>query len=85
LPGSVLITGHTDNQKIHSGRFPSNWDLSQARAVAVQKMLSASVRPERMRAEGRAEGEPVASNDTAVGRARNRRVEITLFVAKPDA
>jgi type VI secretion system protein ImpK len=84
VPGLVLITGHTDSQKISSARFPSNWDLSQARAGTVQKILSASVRADRITAEGRADGEPVASNGDAAGRARNRRVEITLFVAKPE-
>ena len=83
VPGSVLITGHTDNQPIRSARFPSNWHLSQERALAVQQLLATAVKPERMKAEGRAESEPVAGNATPQDRARNRRVEITLFVAKP--
>lgn len=80
VPGSVLITGHTDNQPIRSLRFPSNWHLSQARAESVRELLTATVKPERMKAEGRAESQPVDDNTTAAGRARNRRVEITLFV-----
>ena len=83
VQGAVLITGHTDNQPIRSARFPSNWHLSQERALAVQQLLARSVKPERMKSEGRAESEPVAENSTAAGRAKNRRVEITLFVAKP--
>ena len=83
VQGAVLITGHTDNQPIRSARFPSNWHLSQERALAVQRLLGASVKPERIKSEGRAESEPVAENSTAAGRAKNRRVEITLFVAKP--
>lgn len=80
VPGQVLITGHTDNQPIRSLRYPSNWHLSQDRAKAVMAALEASgVKPERMRAEGRADAEPVADNSTAAGRAKNRRVEITLF------
>jgi type VI secretion system protein ImpK len=78
-PGNVLITGHTDNQPIRSLRYPSNWHLSQDRATAVKAMLT-SVKPERVRAEGRADAEPVETNATAAGRARNRRVEITLMI-----
>ncbi len=80
LPGTVLITGHTDNQPIRSLRYPSNWHLSQDRASAVKNLLGTVVKPERMRAEGRADAEPVGDNATPAGRAQNRRVEITLFV-----
>lgn len=83
VQGSVLITGHTDNQPIRSARFPSNWHLSQERALAVQQLLASSVKPDRMKAEGRADSEPITGNATPVDRAKNRRVEITLFVAKP--
>ncbi len=79
VQGQVLITGHTDNQPIRSLRYPSNWHLSKERADAVKTLLSATVPAARLRAEGRADSEPVAPNDTADGRARNRRVEITLF------
>lgn len=79
-PGRILINGHTDNQPIHTARFPSNWHLSQERADAVRTTLAQTVKPERMRAEGRADGDPVADNATPAGRARNRRVVITLFV-----
>jgi len=81
VPGSVLITGHSDNQPIRSLRYPSNWHLSQARADSVRSLLMPTVKVERMKAEGRAETEPVDDNATAAGRARNRRVEITLFVS----
>ena len=81
VPGPVLITGHTDNQPIRSLRFPSNWHLSQQRAQSVQQLLARYVLPARLSAEGRADAEPVASNDNAADRARNRRVEITLFVS----
>jgi type VI secretion system protein ImpK len=80
-PGTVLITGHTDNTPIRTLRYPSNWHLSQDRANAVKSLLADSgVKPERMRAEGKADAEPVESNATPAGRARNRRVEITLIV-----
>jgi type VI secretion system protein ImpK len=81
VPGKVLITGHTDNQPIRSLRFPSNWHLSQARAESVRDLMDPPVKLERMKAEGRAESEPIDDNSTAAGRARNRRVEITLFVS----
>ena len=79
LPGPILITGHTDSQPIRSARFPSNWHLSQERATAVQVLLSEFVERGRLRAEGHADSEPVADNSTAANRAKNRRVEITLF------
>jgi type VI secretion system protein ImpK len=80
-PGTVLITGHTDNQPIRTLRYPSNWHLSQDRANAVKTLLGQSgVKPERMRAEGKADAEPVDPSPTPAGRAKNRRVEITLIV-----
>jgi type VI secretion system protein ImpK len=83
VPGAVQIAGYTDSQPIRSARFPSNWHLSQARAEAVLRLLATVVAPDRLVAEGRADADPVASNDTAEGRARNRRVEITLFATQP--
>jgi type VI secretion system protein ImpK len=87
VPGQVKITGHTDDQPIRSVRFPSNWHLSQERAHSVKQILIENgTLPGRLTAEGRADAEPVASNDSAEGRARNRRVEITLYApraAKP--
>jgi type VI secretion system protein ImpK len=80
LKGNVLITGHTDNQPIRTARFPSNWHLSQERADVVRAELGKQVAPERLRAEGRADSQPIADNATPAGRSRNRRVEITLFV-----
>ena len=83
VPGSVLITGHTDNQPIRSARFPSNWHLSQERAGSVQRLMARTVKdPSRMKAEGRADAEPIAANDTAANRALNRRVEVILKVAE---
>jgi len=80
VPGQVDVIGHTDNVPIRSLRFASNWDLSRARAESVTKLLSTRVASGRFRADGRADTEPVAENDTPQGRARNRRVEITLYV-----
>ena len=78
--GQVLVTGHSDNRPIATLRYPSNWKLSQDRAQQVMDVLAAKTgQPARFRAEGRSDTEAVASNDTAEGRARNRRVEITVF------
>ena len=84
VQGPVLVAGHTDNQPIRSLRFPSNWHLSKDRAASVKALLGASVKPERLTAEGRADTEPLFDNASADGRAKNRRVEITLFAAAPN-
>ena len=82
VPGAVLVAGHTDSQPIRSLRYPSNWHLSQERADAVKTLLAGTVDVKRIRAEGRADSQPVDDNATPTGRARNRRVEITLTVAR---
>src|SRR5690606_2341687 len=80
--GALLVTGHSDNVPIKTVRFPSNWELSQARADAVKTILDQRLHDKtRVRAEGKGEAEPIAPNDTAANRARNRRVEIMLLVA----
>ena len=83
VPGAVQITGHTDNVPIRGiRRFPSNFELSQARAEVVRDMIDARLTDKRRtRAQGKAESEPVESNATVEGKARNRRVEVTLLVA----
>ncbi|MDQ2778252.1 MAG: DotU family type VI secretion system protein [Pseudomonadota bacterium] len=84
--GPVLVTGHTDNTAIKTARFPSNWHLSDERARAVRElMIESGLPPERIKAEGRADGEPVVPNDSAANRALNRRVDITLFTTRPEA
>ena len=75
----MIIVGHSDNVPIKSSRFPSNMHLSLARAESVMRTLAARLDdPSRLRAEGRAEQHPIASNDTREGRAKNRRIEIVL-------
>jgi len=81
--GAVMVTGHTDNQPIRTMRFPSNWHLSQERADVVRDLLQRQgVAANRLRSEGRADGEPVVDNTTPDNRAKNRRVEVILFVAR---
>jgi chemotaxis protein MotB len=79
FPAEVRVEGHTDDIPIASGRFPSNWELSAARAVAVARYFQAAGLPAgRLAATGYGEHRPVAGNDSAAGRAANRRVEILL-------
>jgi type VI secretion system protein ImpK len=80
--GAILVTGYSDNVPIRTVQFPSNWELSQARADSVKALLESRLRdPNRVRAEGKGEADPVAPNNSAENRARNRRVEITLLVS----
>jgi len=73
------VAGHTDNVPIQNARFPSNWELSTARAVEVVKLLVAQgVAAGELSAAGYGEFDPVAGNDAPDGRAKNRRIEITL-------
>jgi len=79
----IRVVGYTDNvpvAKSLQGKFPTNWELSVARATNVVRFLQdVGVSPERMVASGRGEYDPVASNDTPEGRQKNRRIEITLI------
>ncbi len=81
FPGETRVEGHSDNIPIKSGRFPSNWELSAARAGAVARYFQGKgMAPERLAATGYGEFRPLAANDTLEGRAQNRRVEIFLKV-----
>lgn len=79
----IWIVGHTDNVPLNKSLqkiFPSNWELSVARATTVVRYLQeVGIPPERMVASGRAEYQPIAANDSAEGRKKNRRIEITLI------
>jgi len=80
----VHVIGHTDNVPIKAaarGRFPSNWELSSARANAAVRFLSeqGGVDPRRLGAVGYGEFRPIADNSTPEGRARNRRIAITVL------
>ena len=75
----IRVRGFTDPVPIHTAAFPSNWELSAGRAASVVRAFAeAGVAPERLEAAGRAALDPLSSNATALGRARNRRVEVLL-------
>ncbi|MBD3897577.1 OmpA family protein [Halomonas sp. ML-15] len=77
--GRISVEGHTDDVPIATPRFPSNWELSGARAIAVVRYLQEQDIPEsRLRAIGYADTQPLESNASAEGRAANRRVELVL-------
>jgi type VI secretion system protein ImpK len=81
VEGQVVVTGHTDNVPTRTLRYASNFALSKDRAANVQALMAGMLKdPARISAEGKGDTEPVAGNDTAEGRAQNRRVEITLRV-----
>jgi len=82
VPGSIIITGHSDDRPIRTARFPSNWELSRERAHSVVKLMAGEIAdPSRLRAEGLADSEPIAPNDSPENRAKNRRVTAILRVA----
>ena len=81
---NILVEGHTDNVPIGmvlKDRFPTNWELSAARATAVVRFLqdNGGLEPERLSASGYSYYRPVASNDTEEERSQNRRIEIILI------
>jgi chemotaxis protein MotB len=79
--GPLRIEGHTDNIPIHNAQFTTNWELSTARATEIAHLLleNGSIDPANLSAAGYAEYHPIASNQTAAGRAQNRRVDIILL------
>ncbi|MGR5069973.1 flagellar motor protein MotB [Vibrio sp. PNB23_22_6] len=85
VPGIVRISGHTDNQRIDSELYRSNWDLSSQRAVSVAQEME-KVRGfsrQRLRVRGMADTEPLVANDSDTNRALNRRVEISIMQGEP--
>jgi chemotaxis protein MotB len=77
----ILVTGHTDNQPINTAEFPSNWELSSKRAINFMKILltNPAFNPKRFSAIGYGEFRPLESNATDAGRAKNRRVEVSIL------
>ena len=87
VPNSVMVEGNTDNRPIHTEEFPSNWELSAARAASVVHLLTRfDIDPSRLSAIGYGEHRPVADNDSDEGRAKNRRVTLVILGlgGKPD-
>src|SRR5438270_2447391 len=84
LTNDVRVDGHTDSTPIESPRYPTNWELSAARALAVTRYFTETdgIRADRLMAAGFGEFRPIASNDTREGRALNRRVEIHLLSSR---
>jgi len=84
-PHQVQVEGHTDDVPISNPLFPSNWELSAVRASSVVRLfIDSGMAPARLTAVGHGANLPVAPNDTPDGRARNRRVAVTIISALPD-
>jgi chemotaxis protein MotB len=83
LPAGIRVEGHTDNTPINTAQFPSNWELSTARATYLLQYLISrtSISPARLSAVGYGQYRPIASNDTPEGRAANRRVDLVILGA----
>jgi|SRR3989339_142847 len=80
LPNDVLVEGHTDNVPIKHGRYATNWELSMARAYSVVKFIEENgVSSKKLAGSGYGDNRPVAENTTVAGRAKNRRIEISLI------
>ena len=83
LPNSIDVEGHTDNLPINNELFPSNWELSAARAASVVHLFTRyGVNPKRLSSIGYAEYRPISSNATSEGRLRNRRVKVVILADK---
>lgn len=85
FPRQVIVAGHTDNIPIHTYEFPSNWDLSSKRALNFMKILleNSTLDPRKFSATGYGEYRPIAPNTTPEGRAKNRRVEVSILRETP--
>lgn len=81
LPNSLRVEGHTDNIPVRTAQFPSNWDLSSARAIRILKYFfeQHGFDPSKLSAAGYGEFRPVETNDTPSGRSKNRRVDIMVM------
>ena len=85
-PYPIRIEGHTDNRPIKTAQFPSNWELSAARAARIVRLFEQrGITSNRMVVAGMGENRPLDDNDTATGRNRNRRVALVILGAPPEA
>lgn len=81
----IEVEGYTDDLPINTPQFPSNWELSSARASSVVRLfIEQGIAAGRLKAVGHADNAPVAANDTPEGRVRNRRVTITVLAVPPE-
>jgi len=84
-PHAIEVEGHTDTTPISNPAFPSNWELSAVRASTVVRLFAQTgVAEKRLAAIGRGANRPIASNDDPQGRARNRRVAVTILAGAPE-
>jgi chemotaxis protein MotB len=81
IPGQIRLEGHTDDRPIHTEKYPSNWQLSTARAIAVVNLLvrEHGVSPKRLAVAGYGESRPLVPNDSPENQAKNRRVDIVIL------
>jgi chemotaxis protein MotB len=85
-PYPIRIEGHTDNRPIKTSQFPSNWELSAARAARIVRLFEQrGITSNRMVVAGMGENQPLADNESAEGRNRNRRVALVILGAPPAA
>ena len=84
IPNHIRIEGHTDSVPISTLRFPSNWELSTARATSIVRYFLTHFKfePNQLSAAGYGEFRPIASNQNSEGRTQNRRVDIVILSAK---
>ena len=83
---AIEVEGHTDNMPISTAKYPSNWELSSARASSVVRLfIDQGILAKRLKAVGEADNQPVVPNDSPENRARNRRVTITVLSPEPEA
>lgn len=83
---AIQVEGHTDVVPISNASFPSNWELSAVRASSVVRLfMDGGINESRLTAVGHGPTQPISKNETSDGRARNRRVEVTILSALPDA
>ena len=81
IDNKIRVEGFTDNQPINTEKFPSNWELSAARAISVMRYFieKENIEESRFSFTGWGEYKPIASNDTEEGKSKNRRIEITIL------
>ncbi len=84
MPNQIQIEGHTDNVPIKTAAYPSNWELSTARAIALMRHFTeeSGLAPEKFAIAGYSQYQPITSNDTPDGRSKNRRVDIVVVKEK---